>query len=146
MSDLREAIAVTARGYLETPFKHQGRLPGIALDCVGELICTCRELLLVAADFDFTGYPAVPDGRSFLGTCDRYMTRIKTTAARVGDAVVIVWARDPQHIAILGERMYEGRPLLTLIHAVAQGVVEQRLDERLRQKIVAAYRLPGVPA
>jgi len=61
------------------------------------------------------------------------------TALRLGDVVVMQCNKDaPNHVGILGE--HDG--YLTLIHAYApdKKVVEMRLDDVWRKRIVGVYR------
>lgn len=143
---LREQIVATARAALRTRFQHQARLPGVALDCAGLLISTARILGLVAPDFDVKGYDRTPDGKSLLQHCDRWMTRIPRAQMAPGDAIVVRWVKDPQHIGIVGDYVHGG---LSLIHALSNPdgegeVVEHSLDESMLRRFVAAYKLPNV--
>lgn len=145
MTTRAEVIAV-ARSWLATPFHHQARAKGAGVDCIGLVIGVSRELGLVAADFDVRGYARVPDGRSLLTLADQHMRRIDRGSMQAGDVIVVRWARDPQHFAILADYAHGG---LSIIHAYGQPggggkVQEQRLDEAMLARFVAAYALPGV--
>jgi len=140
-----EAVAA-ARGYVGTPFQHQGRAPGVAMDCAGVLICVARELGIVEPTFDVTGYGRRPDGVSLLAECDRWMTRIARRDMQPGDVIVVRHEHDPQHIGILGDYLHGG---LSMIHALGTPdgrgrVIEHRLDAGTLSRFIAAYRLPGV--
>ncbi len=39
----REDFVRVARSYIGTPFHHQGRLPGVGLDCAGVIVCALAE-------------------------------------------------------------------------------------------------------
>ena len=52
----RDQIVSQAREWIGTPYHHQARVRGAGVDCIGLLICVCRELGLVAPDFDVNGY------------------------------------------------------------------------------------------
>lgn len=139
-------IVRVARGYIGTPFHHMGRVPGVGLDCAGVLICAARELGLVAPDFDVPPYSRMPDGRSLIEWCDRYMTRIRQSEMRAGDAIVVIVDRDPQHLGILGDYRHGG---FSIIHAMSRAdgkgtVIETRLMFSRTMRFVAAYRFPGV--
>ena len=146
MDDVQSAIVAQARSYLGTPFVHQGRLPGVALDCVGVPICVARALGLVDTAFDIRGYPRQPDGRTLLALCGQHMTRLDAAAMRPGDVAVIRFERVPQHLGIVAPYVHGG---LSLIHALGTTdgkgrVVEHRIDADTLRRLVAVYRLPGV--
>jgi cell wall-associated NlpC family hydrolase len=139
-------VARAARTWLGTPYQHQRRLKGVAVDCAGLVIGVARELSLKPADFDITGYSRQPDGVSLLAHCDQHMTRISINAAGIGDVIVTRFDVLPCHFAILGDHSHGG---LSMIHALCTRsgrgrVIEHRLDETNRARIIAAYRLPGV--
>lgn len=140
----RRDVVAEARAWLHTPYQHQQRMRGVAVDCAGLIIGVARALALVPPEFDITGYPRRPDGVSLLAHCDRFMVRIRR--GEPGDVIVIRWEHDPQHLAILSDYRHGG---LSIIHALgtADGngrVIEQRLHESMRSRIVQAYSLPGV--
>lgn len=144
----RSDVIAMARGYIGTPFHHQGRTPGVGLDCAGVLICVGRALGMVAPDFDVTGYVTTPDGRSLRGWCDRYMRRIPRDEKRAGDAIMIIVDADPQHLGILAPYRHGG---FSIIHATRErGVVETRLMlehggvPNRTMRMVAAYAFPGL--
>lgn len=142
----RSEIVRVARSYLGTKFHHRGRLPGVGLDCAGVLICTSRELHLVAPEFDLPAYTSSPDGHSMLEWCDQYMTRISQAVMQPGDAIVLITDVYPQHLGIIGDYRHGG---LSIIHAANTSfttgwVVETRLMFSQAQRFVAAYALPGV--
>lgn len=135
-------VVTAARAQMGVPWRHQGRLPGRALDCAGLVICVARELGLVAPDFEVTGYTRTPDG-TMLDWCRRYCTPIG--APELGALAVIVCQRQPQHLGIVGDYVHGG---LSLIHASTAAkparVVEHRLMWTTAMRLVAAFRLPGV--
>lgn len=144
-----------ARSYMGTPFVHQGRTPGVALDCAGLVICVGKELGCLPADFDMSDYDQEPDKTSIVDACDLHLIRIPREQAQPGDVIVIAWDRWPQHLGIMG--VYAPAPShRTLIHAfMREGekpehkrtppvVREHRLAPELMKKIVRAYRFPEV--
>jgi len=138
-------IVRVARTYLDTPFHHMGRLPGVGLDCAGLLVCCARELGLVASDFDVPAYIPTPDGRQLIAWCEQYMKRVSQANMQPGDAIVTITDALPQHLGILGDYRHGG---LSIIHAASNAypprVIETRLMFSRIQRFVAAYSLPGV--
>jgi cell wall-associated NlpC family hydrolase len=142
----RAEVVAAARALVGTPYQHQGRLPGVALDCAGVVICVARACGLIEADFDVTGYTPRPDG-TLLAYCDRYLTRIEQDAAGPGDVIVTRFGGEAQHFGILSPYLHGGQ---AVVHAVTgRGVLETRLlfgTAPAAMKFVAAFRLPGVTA
>lgn len=135
-------VCDAAERLLGTPFHHQGRWPGLGLDCAGVPIAVARWLGLVAPDFDITGYGPMPDGRTLKRWCDRCMLQIG--GPEVGSVVLVAW-RDgpPQHLGIV----VPGRHGADMIHADSirhREVVRTRLHFGRAMRLVQAYRLPGV--
>lgn len=139
----RAQIVQEAREWLDTPFHHQARLHRVGVDCVGLVIGVCRSLGLIDPDFDVTAYPRVPDGSSFMHLADQYMDRIDFADAQPGDAVVVSFDLDPQHIGILGDYRHGG---FSIIHASSEAgrVIETRLMFSDHMRFVAAFSLRGV--
>lgn len=135
-------VVAAARGHLLTPWQHQGRVPGLALDCAGLLICVARQLGLVAPDFDINGYARVPDG-TMPDWCDRYLEPVSDP--QYGGVLMCAISQDPQHLGIVGDYLHGG---LSIIHASSSAgkVVETRLMWARNQRLVRAYRFPGVAA
>lgn len=141
----RADIVRVARSFIDTPFHHMGRLPGVGIDCAGVLVCAARELDLVAAAFDVPAYTPTPDGHSMLRWCEEYMTPVSQADMQPGDAILLISELHPQHLAILGDYAHGG---LSIIHAATAAhpprVIETRLLFSRSQRFVAAYALPGI--
>ncbi len=141
----RADVVLVARTYINTPFHHRGRTPGVGLDCVGIPICVCRELGTIPPDFDVPPYTPTPDGRSMRAWCDEYLRPVSEGAMRPGDMLMAIVDKDPQHICVIGDHIHGG---LSIIHASNSGdnprVVETRLMFSRVLRFVAAYKLPGI--
>jgi cell wall-associated NlpC family hydrolase len=140
----RAQIVAEARSWLRTPYMHQARNKGVGVDCVGLLIGVARNAGLCEPDADLNGYSRQPDGQ-LLGLCDAYMTRIAVADIQAGDVIATHYGMDPCHLAFIGDHP-QG---LSMIHALCRAdgrglVVEHRLDETNRARIVAAYALKGL--
>ena len=135
-------VTAWARTQIDVPWMHQARLPGVALDCAGLVICCARSLGLVPNDWDINHYPRSPDG-SMLSICDEHMTRIDRPEN--GCVIVIATIRDPQHLGILTPYRHGG---WAIIHASNAGkpsrVIETRLLPSRTMRPIAYYRLPGI--
>lgn len=143
MTTPAEVIA-EAYTWMGTPWRHQHRAKGVAVDCAGLVIGVARELGLVAPDFDFTGYGRQADG-TLLAVCERFMQRIPRDQMAAGDVLVLAVESDPQHMGVLVPYRHGG---LALVHAssAARKVVETRVMFARTFVFRAAFRLPGVGA
>jgi len=136
MTVTREQFVAEARTWLGTPYQHQGRLKGVACDCIGLVICTAQALDLT--EFDIRDYGRRPDGR-LRPVMESQLEHVPLLEAQAADVVLFVWAAVPLHVGILTAPDH-------VIHAYLPNrkVIETRLDDKMRGQIVAAYRVPGV--
>lgn len=125
-----------ARGYLGTPFHHQGRLPGVGLDCAGVVVCAARELGINV--HDVKGYGRIPTNGMFPAAVEGHCYRIAQADVQPGDLMMFAFRTEPQHIAIVSR----GEPTM-LIHASSDvgKVVENRLDDTWQKRLRGCYRL-----
>lgn len=130
-------IVAAARSELGTPFRHQGRVSGKALDCAG-LIVRVSDLLGVPAT-DQRGYSRLPSGAKLETALDgqQNVYRVRRTPL-AGDILMLRFNKDPQHLAI-----YTGE---NIIHCTNQTgrVVEERFDSMWRARLVRVYQFAGV--
>lgn len=136
----RADVVAAARGHIDTPWQHQGRLVGVALDCAGLVIVAARQLQLVPADFDINGYSRQPDG-TLLAVCDAHMQRIDRL--ELGCVLVIAIRADPQHLGIVGNYRHGGFSLIHA-HSGVGRVIETRLMPMENLTVLRIYRIPGV--
>jgi cell wall-associated NlpC family hydrolase len=129
-------VYLKARELVDTPYLHQGRLAGTAIDCIGVPIWVASELGL--GNFDKSDYPRAPDGS---------MVELITSVCSdeiIQAGVLLVFKIDSvaQHCGIVS--IYQNG--LGLIHAwdIAGKVCEHRLTKDWINKVVGCYGLPGV--
>lgn len=146
----KQAVVDEARTWLNTPFAHQARRKGVGCDCgglVGGVAVACG---LVSEDwwsreFDplFSGYGRLPLGQRLHEICSRFMREIPLGAAMPGDVLLLSFSEDPQHLAIAADYRHGG---LSMIHALSSlgRVTEHRLAPPWKDRLVAAFELPGV--
>lgn len=135
MFEKADDVISAARVCIGTPFRHQGRLPGVGLDCAGLGIVAAKAVGIEIKDF--SGYPRLPFDGMLKKMFDEQdcLRQLSINNAMPGDVLLMRISAAPQHVAILS---YNG----FMIHAY-QGVgkvVEQRIDDFWKRKIVAAYR------
>lgn len=140
MTATREQIVAAARGWLGTPFHHQGRLKGVGVDCAGVIVEVARELGI--SDVDVQGYGHRPDSRELEQLCRDHMTLIPFARSKPGDVLLITIDSAPQHLAFRTD--IHGHWGLLHSYAPARRVVEHGIDQGWAAKIAAAFILPGV--
>jgi cell wall-associated NlpC family hydrolase len=138
-------IVAAARAVLHTPYAHQGRVAGLALDCAGVPVHVAKSLGVPLVDY--TRYGRLPVPAEMRAALDAHLERVPTEQMQPGDVVWIRFEKQPQHLAIVGDYVHGG---LSLIHAYNSAgvnrVVEHRMDDVWRSRIVACWRYPGVEA
>jgi len=135
----RTEFITTARKYLGTQFIHQGRLPGIGLDCAGVVVCALRE-----NDYgvnDRSGYGRIPAGGEFMAAIWEHCDPVHLGDVRPGDLMMFAFRNEPQHIAIVS-----GIEPIMLIHSWSDvgKVVENGMDEIWRMRLRGCYRLKDI--
>lgn len=144
----RERWIRTCLAYVGTPYVHQGRVPGVGMDCPAWLIVGARECGIKPPDFNVTGYARTPDGHTLQAICEQHMTRLPSLADAIpGDAILCAFRESgrAQHLGMLVDatpgRMYwmqaDG------FRGKETRVTRLVLGGRFLQ-FVAAYRVPGV--
>ena len=128
----RAAFVSAARGMIGTPFRHQGRLPGVGLDCAGLVVCALRHVGIEVPDV--AGYGRLPRHNLFLGQVEANCTRIPHADASAGDLLMFRWTSEPQHVAI-----YAGGGSIVHAYQAARGVVEHDLDDIWRGRLMGTY-------
>lgn len=124
----RVAIVDAAREMLGTSFVHQGRLPGVGVDCVGLLVCVARRLGIPHRDDPtYTRRPRISRLKEALA---HSMVEVPIDAAGAGDALVM----RPAHVGLITP---DG-----MIHAHQDvgKVQEHALNEEWRSRIDSAWR------
>lgn len=134
-----DTILATARACIGTPFGHQGRIPGLLLDCAGLVIHVAHQ---IGADyFDVPGYGRQPYRGLMVGTLDGQpcLDRVPVIADRLpGDVLLMRFQREPQHVAICAGA--------TVVHSYADAgkVCEHDLTAEWVVRITAVYRFKAV--
>lgn len=136
-----EAIVAEARKALGTRWHHQGRQPGVGLDCAGLIVVVAAALRLQVTDV--AGYGRIPEGARLYRLLESQL--IPVAAPGPGDVALIAYDADPQHLAFVGDYLYGG---LSLIHAYSVAgkgrVIEHRLSPEWEARIQGYYRFPEV--
>ncbi|MFA4994212.1 MAG: NlpC/P60 family protein [Bdellovibrionales bacterium] len=132
MTDVSTRMIAAARACLGTPFHHQGRAPGIGLDCIGLVI-----VALKATDFpvhDRTDYARRPDGKSLIAALNEHGAKL-VDEIQAGDILLFRYDRQPQHVALASSAE-------TMIHSFAPAgkVVETSIGDYWKRRLTGIYR------
>ena len=126
-----------ARSYLGVRWCHQGRSRD-GVDCIGlPLVCAAA---VRGMEIPLPDYGRDVQGEAMQIGCQKYLRPVAKADAQPGDIVVLGLDRQ-RHMAILGD--YPGGGL-SLIHAYLPNrkVIEARLDDAWRARILSVFRLP----
>jgi cell wall-associated NlpC family hydrolase len=140
----RQQIVDTARAWVGTPFRHQGRTREKGVDCIGLVIGVAAELgVQLTAPADYSESPA---SNLVISYSDQQAIPVPGNGLRPG-AVAVLWGwnrNEAQHFAFIGS--HAGRP--TMIHAFSRAgkVVEHGWDSFWLRRLVRVYELPGTAA
>ncbi|MEO8337652.1 MAG: NlpC/P60 family protein [bacterium] len=132
-------IAAAARGFVGTPFHHQGRAPGAGMDCVGVAVLACgaagRQVV------DFTAYGRVPRG-TLMPACEARFMRVQRDP-EVGDLIAF-WILRPAYPWHVGVCVAPGR----MVHAFGSAgfVCEQDITQDWTSRIVAVFDMTRAPS
>lgn len=133
-------IIAAALECMDTPFRHQGRQPGVGIDCAGLLVHCFKRMGLPYQDE--RGYPRTPFDGQLQKILDSQpsLERIAVADAGAGDWLIMRISRDPQHI-VLHAGFERGQAYV--IHSTSESgrVVRHRIDDFNRARIVGAYRM-----
>ncbi|MDN7456603.1 NlpC/P60 family protein [Burkholderia cenocepacia] len=132
----RDQIVAEARSWLGTPYRHQGRLKGVSVDCAGLVVGVAQALGLPA--LDMSGYARRPDG-SLRDFVHGQTEAVAPGAQQGGDIVIFQWQNAPVHLALLTAPD-------CIIHAFAinREVCEHGIDEKWLLNIVGYRKFSGV--
>jgi NlpC/P60 family putative phage cell wall peptidase len=126
------ASIAAARACIGTPFHHQGRRPGIGLDCIGLVVVALQAAGIAVRDR--VDYGRRPDGKSLTEALAAHgAAPVEEIAA--GDVLLFRYDGQPQHAALATSED-------AMIHSFAPAgkVVETPIGAYWRRRLVGAYR------
>ncbi len=133
--ETRLRLVEAARTCLGTPFHHQGRTPGVGLDCIGLVVVALRAVGFRVQDRQ--DYAPRPDGQSLEKALREHgFTPLPSgEPPQPGDVLLFRYDGQPQHVALATSPT-------ALIHAFAPAgrVVETSLGASWRRRLVGRWR------
>ncbi len=139
----RTEVCKKALEYLNTPYKHQGRLKGVGVDCAGLIYCLAKECNLYKGnikDKDVFGYARIPDGVNLHKTLKNGTAKEKTIEElKIGDILLISFLKLPHHIALY-------MPDNKIIHSYngVDKVVLHNFDEKWKRRVVSVFEFENI--
>lgn len=138
------SVVAIARAWKGTRYHHQARLKGVGCDCLGLIVGVAEEADLrdangkLLAAYDETSYSKAPNGEYLTGKLEELLASVPLSEKRPGDIGLFLIDGNPQHLAIFTD--FEGGLGMIHCYAQARGVVEHRLDEQWKSKLIKVYR------
>ncbi len=123
-------IIKEARTWVGTPYKHQGRIKGLGVDCVGLAIGVAESLGVQVGHIP--GYGRIPSGNRLRAGLDLHCSRVDQLAP--GCIILMRFKKEPQHLAIYTDQD-------TIIHAY-QSVgkcVEHSFSDKWKRRVVSYW-------
>lgn len=133
-----DEIIATARECLDTPFVHQGRIVGKALDCAGVVVHVFNRFGYHVAQPQ--SYSRLPNNAMLEYWADRQTFLKRETTPQAGDILLMYFTGEPQHVAV-----FTGENLIHAYESIGR-TVEHRMDDKWRKRIVRAYRFRDLEA
>lgn len=123
--------------YIDTPFKHQGRLKNKGLDCCGLVVCVAKECEIYTGG-DRKDYSRIPDGHMMLENLREHLIEVDLKDIQPGDVLLMKFENEPQHVAIY-------MPNNEIIHSYATlgKVTKHQYSQDWKDKTIAAFRFPA---
>ena len=135
MNATREKLIAEARRWIGTPFKHQGRLRGVGVDCIGLIVQPARDVGIDC--IDEAGYSRQSNAEHTLEMLEVSFVQIDKSDVLPGD-VLFFWFETPEqphHFAYVTD--------VGVLHAYEQAhtcVVETRRHAWWESHIHSAWR------
>lgn len=141
----RTEVIAYARTTKGTPWHHQGRQPGVGIDCVGEILVIMWHFELT--NIDFTKYPRLPNRTllyQFVGELVRAGVGrpIVKEDRKPADVALLRIKENPQHFGWITD--------VGLLHAQYSSnkaqckVIEHGMDAEMVRSIRQVYRINGI--
>lgn len=99
MMTARSEVVRIALSYVGTPYAHQGRLPGVGLDCYGVIGCAYREAGIdLPMRSDYSASPSQPELYRWM---DAHFDHVGLQDIQPADVLVFRMVVEAQHMAIV---------------------------------------------
>jgi hypothetical protein len=138
---LQERIVEEARSWLHTPFRHQGQVKHVGVDCA-QFVALVAKGAGLPVEIP-ANYRPREDGTVMLKLLNEHMEMVPLEEVQPGDVLALCdeALRDPdipRHLVFVTDVTPK---TLFIIHASERGIREHRTDSRWRARIHSAWRL-----
>lgn len=138
----RNEIVEFARSYKGVPYRHQGRsVRGV--DCTGIVVLLGEKLGFYRESKKDLRYSRNPENFVLLEKMNEYLIPIDFYDLKIGDVLLLRITLVPQHVAIVTPYNEYSFGMVHSYDSIGR-VVEHRLNRAWIDKVVQAYRIPGV--
>lgn len=141
----RDAVAQEVKEWIGTPWQHQAFHKGLGCDCIGLVRGVGENSQALVCDPSspqakrYSGYGRQPRPSIMRRALLEYFIPIQTTEATIGDILWFRVGKDPMHLGIISEP-----GIVVHADAILGRVIEHRIDQSWRQRVVGAYRFPKI--
>lgn len=136
-------IIKIAKTYLDTPWKHQGRVKKVGIDCAGLIVKVMEELGLDIS-FDLIAYERIPDGLKLAQLCNENGKQKTFNEVEDGDVLLFNVLGNPQHLGFYVKE----NGIDYFIHAYGDKSVNKvcimRLDSKWKNRLCGIYKIKGI--
>jgi len=132
-----DKVVEYVRSLLGTPYVHQGRLPGIGIDCIGVISCAANHLGIPHTDN--TCYRSRPTGVLVPKFIEAGLIRRDDLEVEPARILVFEFRKgNPQHIAVA-----TSKDRMVHTHAGIKSVVEHQIDTKWRDRLHSVWEFPS---
>lgn len=141
----RAEIIEFVRAMPPTPFRHQGRAPGVGIDCIGRILVPLWHFELT--DIDIKGYPRLSSEQQIYRFLENVIAsgliwRIPKKDRLPGDFALFRIGKDPQHFGWITDTGIAHATYLS--DKKRNCLVEHSMDQTLIDSIIQIYRVRGI--
>lgn len=137
----RTNIVNFARKQIDTPWHHQGRVAGVALDCLGLVLISYKSVGIELKSQD--GYAKFPPTEILKKMLEEQFTKIHESKVKEGDLVLISILGAPIHFGIISQ--ISSMNITHIIHAYQASpiskTVETIVNDTWRRRFVGFYTM-----
>lgn len=136
----RDDVQALARGYLGTPWKHQGRNKAVGIDCAGLIVLVAHDLGLSA--YDSVDYQRNAHNDAFVRHFGDNMTQKRVADRQIGDVLLFRDRLFSCHSGVVSQK--HGVPHIIHAYAPRKAVIEEPLSAEWVSKITYCFEFYGV--